>query len=298
MDRHRAPIARDVIASKRFIESTGSDRTTVHGCQHLHLIKRIEATRQHVFSGHPQCHTTHQLGVTAFRHFDNLKVAIWHRLRSIALVDGVRLDSNLRARPLSPDLLKTCHWDSTRTDHIAKNVSRPNRGQLILITDDEQSAVVRQRHHQSQKQQHIDHRCFINDHYIRFDRVASIKLKAAGASAQETMNSRRRPPGCLRHSPRGTASWRTQRQLKASIIQCLRQHLSHRGFPHPRPTRKHSHPIRKAGLQCLALLITEHPAIRQLTINTGLVAAIPKHRTRQQRCGDGSLGFHQRRQAN
>ena len=112
----------------------------------------------------------------SFQEKEILTLIIKHRL--LAIVDPVSVHNDIALLSLPEYLSEPCGVYPLAGDHVAQDVARSDRRQLVIIADQEQSRSRTDGTHQSVHQQQVDHGRLI--HNDRAQISAALALRPAG----------------------------------------------------------------------------------------------------------------------
>ena len=153
-------------------------------------------------------------------------------LQRLPLQNAVRVHDDVALLSLPEDFLECNTAESFRFHHILQHTSRPHTGKLVNISHHNQPCSRANRIQQGMKEKQIHHRHFIDDNYIRLQRMINILLKPPFLPCtftillwsvphrlipKQTMDGHGLVPGCFRHALRRAAGG------------CCEQHRFHIG---------------------------------------------------------------------
>jgi hypothetical protein len=149
----------------------------VHRAEHLHIATGVKA----------------ELGWDAARHdvdqeFRGLLVVVAAEPEEVVVppegrlvsgVDPVRVDHDPRLLGLPEDLRQPHHGQRARGEHVPQHLARPDRGQLVDVSDQEQVRARRDRLDQLVGQDHVHHRRLVHHDQVGVERGGRVEGRLA-----------------------------------------------------------------------------------------------------------------------
>ena len=134
------------------------------------------------------------------------------RVRQFGAVDLMGGPHDARGGRLAEHLGEADHRDGARVDEIGENLSRPDRGQLIDVADEDHRRRAGRGLEQLVGQGHVDHRALVGHQQVAVERgeFVALELAVGRIDLQEAMDGLGLEAGGLRQAL-GGASGRARR---------------------------------------------------------------------------------------
>lgn len=114
----------------------------------------------------------------------------------------MRSGNDPASRSLAEDLGEAHNGNNARANDVGKDLAGPDRGKLVDVTDDQQGCAIGNRFHQRLHQHDVNHRSFVDDEKVAFERVlgSPLEAEALGIELQMAMDGFGLHAGRLGHA--------------------------------------------------------------------------------------------------
>ena len=192
------------------VQGLDADRTPVHRHQHHYLSARVVAgLRQSLADGLDD----RRCGVLGTLRADELEARLAAvQVRHLAMVNRVRVADDRRTRRLAERPLEPRHRQRPALDQVGQHLPGSDRGQLVLVADQHQLHLVRQRLEQRAHERQVDHAGLVGDHDIGCETALGVELEpaSAGLRVEQLVDRLGALARALGHAPCRTSGRRSE----------------------------------------------------------------------------------------